>query len=161
MPMIHRISSPIAGLRILVSFQPGKSSRDACGGTETGLLQRESRHGCRIGLRTCCRPQKENSSLSGLLHQAIFMMEAADHRCLLDTMSGWQLVPAVSLSLSERFGLQLRCDLQNALKTYNFNPPTTTVDFKNPRTFGKVKSDPRTASLGAQPLINLTLQLIW
>jgi hypothetical protein len=76
-------------------------------------------------------------------------------------MSGWQLVPAVSLSLSERFGLQLRCDLQNALKTYNFNPPTTTVDFKNPRTFGKVKSDPRTASLGAQPLINLTLQLIW
>ncbi|PYT26219.1 MAG: hypothetical protein DMG57_22350 [Acidobacteria bacterium] len=66
-----------------------------------------------------------------------------------------------NFSISERFKLQLRWDFQNALKTYNFNPPTTKVDFKNPRTFGKVNSDPRTASLGGQPLMNLTLQLIW
>ena len=60
-----------------------------------------------------------------------------------------------------RYNVQLRWDFQNALKTYNFNPPTTTVDFRNPRTFGKVTTDPRTASFGGQPLMNLTLALRW
>jgi hypothetical protein len=55
--------------------------------------------------------------------------------------------------------VQIRWDFQNAFKTYNFNTPTTTVDLQNPRTFGKVTSDPRTASFGGQPLMNLTLQL--
>jgi hypothetical protein len=31
--------------------------------------------------------------------------------------------------------------------------------FRNPLTFGKLTSDPRTASLGGQPLMNLTVQL--
>lgn len=66
-----------------------------------------------------------------------------------------------NFSFGERFKFQIRWDFQNALKTYNFNPPTRTVDFRNPRTFGKVRSDPRTASLGGQPLMNLTLQLTW
>jgi hypothetical protein len=60
-----------------------------------------------------------------------------------------------------RYNVQLRWDFQNALKTYNFNNPTTNVDFRNPRTFGKVTSDPRTASFGGQPLMNLTLALRW
>ena len=61
----------------------------------------------------------------------------------------------------ERYRMQLRWDFQNALKTYNFNPPTTTFDTRNPRTFGKVSSDPRTASLGGQPLMNLTLAVFF
>ncbi len=61
--------------------------------------------------------------------------------------------------IGERWRVQLRWDFQNAFKTYNFNTPTTTVDLQNPRTFGKVTSDPRTASFGGQPLMNLTLQL--
>ncbi len=61
----------------------------------------------------------------------------------------------------ERYRMQLRWDFQNALKTYNFNPATSTVDFRNPRTFGKVSSDPRTASLGGQPLMNLTLAVFF
>ncbi len=61
----------------------------------------------------------------------------------------------------ERFNLQLRYDFQNTFKTYNFNTPTTTVDLRNPRTFAKVTSDPRTASLGGQPLMNITVQLTW
>ena len=40
-------------------------------------------------------------------------------------------------------------------------PPDTTVNFARPREFGKVTADPRTASLGGQPLMNLTLQLTW
>jgi hypothetical protein len=54
---------------------------------------------------------------------------------------------------------QIRWDFQNALKTYNFTGPSTTVDFRNPATFGKLQDDPRTASLGGQPLMNLTIML--
>ena len=55
--------------------------------------------------------------------------------------------------------MQLRWDMQNAFKTYNFNPPNVTVDFRNPQQFGKVTGDPTTASLGGQPLMNLTLMI--
>jgi hypothetical protein len=81
-----------------------------------------------------------------------------------NTMTGlpllWSQVSAQkNFQIKERVKAQLRWDFQNALKTYNFNPPTTAVDFQNPRTFGKVSSDPRTASLGGQPLMNLTVML--
>ncbi|HZO51648.1 MAG TPA: hypothetical protein VFB63_02980, partial [Bryobacteraceae bacterium] len=58
---------------------------------------------------------------------------------------------------SERYNAQLRWDFQNALKTFNFTGPSTAVDFRNPATFGKLLDDPRTASLGGQPLMNLTV----
>ena len=72
----------------------------------------------------------------------------------------WSQVSAQkNFKVKERLDVQLRWDFQNAFKTYNFNPPTTTVDFQNPKTFAKLTSDPRTASLGGQPLMNLTLKL--
>ena len=51
--------------------------------------------------------------------------------------------------------------MQNVFKRYNFNPPTTNVDLRtaNIAQFGKVSSDPTTASLGGQPLMNLTLMV--
>lgn len=70
-----------------------------------------------------------------------------------------QVSAAKNFQIGERIHLQVRWDMQNALKHYNFNPPTTTVDLKNPQTFGKVSSDPRTASIGGQPLMNLTVAL--
>ena len=74
----------------------------------------------------------------------------------------WAQVSAQkNFQIKEKIKAQIRWDFQNALKTYNFNPPTTTVDFRNPRTFGKVSSDPRTASLGGQPLMNLTLAVFF
>ncbi len=72
-----------------------------------------------------------------------------------------QVSAAKTIPLGERFKFQVRWDFQNALKTYNFNPPDTTVNFTQPRQFGKLTADPRTASLGGQPLMNLTLQLSW
>ncbi len=57
--------------------------------------------------------------------------------------------------------MQVRWDFQNPFHNYNFNPPTRTVDFRNPRTFGKLEADQRTASLGGQALMNLTVQLTW
>jgi hypothetical protein len=44
-----------------------------------------------------CRPQKENSSLGGLLHQAIFMMQAAKHRRLHNTVTGGQFMSVAAL----------------------------------------------------------------
>lgn len=61
--------------------------------------------------------------------------------------------------IRERVRAQIRWDMQNTLKTYNFTGPGTTVDFRNPQTFGKLRDDPRTASLGGQPLMNLTLMV--
>ena len=37
-------------------------------------------------------PQEQESSLSSLLHQAILMMQGAEHRSLHKAVTGWQLV---------------------------------------------------------------------
>ena len=72
----------------------------------------------------------------------------------------WSQVSAQkNFYLGERWNAQLRWDFQNVFKTFNFTGPTTAVDFRNPRTFGKYGDDPRTASLGGQPLMNLTLMI--
>jgi len=74
----------------------------------------------------------------------------------------WSQVSAQkNIPINEKLRFQIRWDFQNALKTFNFNPPDTTVNFNTPKEFGKVTSDPRTASLGGQPLMNLTLALFW
>jgi hypothetical protein len=72
----------------------------------------------------------------------------------------WTQVSAQkNFEIKERYKVQLRWDMQNVFKRYNFNTPTNTVDFRNPSQFGKVSSDPTTASLGGQPLMNLTLMV--
>jgi len=74
----------------------------------------------------------------------------------------WSQVSASKgFRITEKLSAKFRWDFQNCLKTYNFNPPTTTVDFRNPRTFAKLSSDPRTASLGGQPLMNITFALMF
>ena len=72
----------------------------------------------------------------------------------------WTQVSAQkNFQIKERYRVQLRWDMQNVFKRYNFNTPTTSVDFRNVSQFGKVSSDPTTASLGGQPLMNLTLMV--
>jgi hypothetical protein len=72
----------------------------------------------------------------------------------------WTQVSAQkNFEIKERYKVQLRWDMQNVFKRYNFNTPTSTVDFRNVSQFGKVSSDPTTASLGGQPLMNLTLMV--
>ena len=66
-----------------------------------------------------------------------------------------------NMKFGERLNLLIRWDYQNAFHTFNFNPPTTAVDFQNPRTFGKVTGDITTTSIGAQPLMHLTIALSW
>ena len=59
------------------------------------------------------------------------------------------------IPIKERMSAQIRFEMMNAFHNYNFDPPTTTVDLLNPRTFGKVRTDPRTSSLGGEPLLDL------
>ncbi|MCZ2077750.1 MAG: TonB-dependent receptor [Bryobacterales bacterium] len=74
----------------------------------------------------------------------------------------WSTVSAQkNIRLYERLTFQVRWDMNNPFKTFNFDTPSTTVDLKNPQTFAKVSGDPRTASWGGQPLMNLTLALMW
>ena len=93
-------------------------------------------------------------------YPAAFTPGNAGRNIMTGTPLRWtQLSVQKNVYMGERWKMQIRWDFQNAFKTYNFNTPTTTVDLQNPRTFGKVTSDPRTASFGGQPLMNLTLQL--
>ncbi len=61
----------------------------------------------------------------------------------------------------ERFNFQVRLDYNNVMKNFNFDPPTTTVDYQNPKAFGKISSDQRTANWAGMPMMNLTLQFSW
>ncbi|MCC6859216.1 MAG: TonB-dependent receptor [Bryobacterales bacterium] len=61
----------------------------------------------------------------------------------------------------ERFNFQVRLDYNNILKTFNFDAPTNTVDLQNPRAFGKISSDQRTANWGGMPIMNLQVSLTW
>lgn len=100
------------------------------------------------------------NGLDNFAYPAAFTVGNAGRNIVTGTPLLWSQVSAQkNFRFKERYNVQLRWDFQNALKTYNFNPPTTTVDFRNPRTFGKLTSDPRTASLGGQPLMNLTLMV--
>ena len=42
--------------------------------------------------RNACGPQKQESSLCSLLHQAVFVVQATKHRFLRNAETGWQLV---------------------------------------------------------------------
>ena len=103
-------------------------------------------------------PAAGTQARTDLLNSCSFLMGNAGRNIITGLPLLWSQVSAQkNFQIREKMKVQLRWDFQNALKTYNFNPPTTAVDFQNPRTFGRVSSDPRTASLGGQPLMNLTL----
>jgi hypothetical protein len=112
------------------------------------------------------RFRKENINpivdINHFAYPAAFTPGNAGRNITTGTRLLWSQVSAAkTIDIGERWNFQIRWDFQNALKTYNFNAPDTTVNFQRPREFGKLTSDPRTASLGGQPLMNLTLQLRW
>ena len=74
----------------------------------------------------------------------------------------WTTVSAQkNFRIHERVSAQLRWDMNNPFKTFNFGTPNRTVDTRNPQNFGKTTSDTTTASWGGQPLMNLTLAIRW
>lgn len=92
--------------------------------------------------------------------QCDFQVGNAGRNIVTGTPLRWtQVSVQKNFQFNDRWRAQLRWDMQNALKTYNFNNPNTIVDFRNPQNFGKVTGDPTTASFGGQPLMNLTLMI--
>ncbi len=74
----------------------------------------------------------------------------------------WTQVSAEkNLSLTEKLNLQVRWEMNNALHTFNFTNPTTTVDFVNPQTFGKISNESPTSSSGGQPVMHLTIRVMF
>ena len=89
-----------------------------------------------------------------------FQVGNAGRNILTGPRMAWaQISVQKNFKVKERFQAQLRWDMQNAFKTFNFTGPSNTVDFRNPATFGKLLDDPRTASLGGQALMNLTMMI--
>jgi hypothetical protein len=74
-----------------------------------------------------------------------------------------QISAAKRFNISERVYAMIRWDMQNAFHRYNFNvdgnPTLLFNPASAPESFGKVRSDPRTASIGGQPLMNLTVSV--
>jgi hypothetical protein len=98
--------------------------------------------------------------INAFAYPAAFKIGNAGRNILTGPSMAWaQISLQKNFRIKERLQAQLRWDMQNAFKTFNFTGPTTTVDFRNPQTFGKLLGDPRTASLGGQPLMNFTLML--
>ena len=98
--------------------------------------------------------------MNAFAYPGAFQVGNAGRNILTGPSMAWaQISLQKNFKIKERFQTQLRWDMQNAFKTYNFTGPTTTVDFRNPQTFGKLTDDPRTASLGGQPLMNFTLMI--
>jgi len=92
--------------------------------------------------------------------QCDYRIGNAGRNIVTGTPLRWTTVSAQkNFRFNDRWTAQLRWDMQNVFKTYNFNNPDTTVDFRNPQNFGKVTGDPTTASFGGQPLMNLTLMV--
>jgi len=98
--------------------------------------------------------------INAFAYPAAFKVGNAGRNILTGPRMVWaQFSLQKNFLFKERFQTQIRWDMQNAYKTFNFTGPSTTVDFRNVPTFGKLLDDPRTASLGGQPLMNLTLMV--
>jgi hypothetical protein len=67
------------------------------------------------------------------------------------------------VKFNDRFNFTVRMDIHSVQKMlfnrFNFTNPTTTVDFLNPTTFGKLSAGPSTSLWGGTPIINLDLIL--
>ncbi|MDP2997868.1 MAG: TonB-dependent receptor [Bryobacterales bacterium] len=101
-------------------------------------------------------------SLGDFAYPAAFRVGTAGRNIIDGLPLVWTTVSAQkNFRITERLKAQLRWDMNNPFKTFNFNAPNTTVDTRNPQNFGKTTSDLTTASWGGQPLMNLTLAIMW
>ncbi len=103
--------------------------------------------------------------INNFAYPAPFTPGNSGRNILTGTRLLWSQVSAQkNFHLTERFNLLFRWDFQNPFHNYNFSNPTTTVDLSsdaNKKLFGKLTADQRSASVGGQALMNLTLQLRW
>ena len=97
-----------------------------------------------------------------LIDKCSFQVGNSGRNIMTGTRLLWSQVSAQkNWRIQERWGIQLRWDFQNVFHNYNWSNPTLAVNFRDPASFGKITADQRTASIGGQALMNLTLQVTW
>ena len=102
------------------------------------------------------------SDRQALIDKCSFQVGNSGRNIMTGTRLLWSQVSAQkNWRIRERFGVQLRWDFQNPFHNYNWSNPTLAVNFRDPSSFGKLTADQRTASVGGQALMNLTLQVTW
>ena len=102
------------------------------------------------------------SDRQALIDKCSFQVGNSGRNIMTGTRLLWSQVSAQkNWRIQERFGVQLRWDFQNPFHNYNWNNPTLAVNYRDPSSFGKLTADQRTASVGGQALMNLTLQVTW
>jgi hypothetical protein len=112
-------------------------------------------------------PNTLPATLTGADRQAMidkcsFLVGNSGRNIMTGTRLLWSEVSAQkNWRIKERVGVQLRWDFQNPFHNYNWSNPTLTVNYRDPSSFGKITADQRTASVGGQALMNLTLQVTW
>ncbi len=100
--------------------------------------------------------------INNFAYPAAFTPGNSGRNIMTGTRLLWSQVSAQkNWTVRERMKVQLRWDFQNPFHNYNWNPPSTTVNLTTPQLFGKLLADQRTASIGGQALMNLTLQVTW
>ena len=100
--------------------------------------------------------------INSFAYPAAFTPGNAGRNIMTGTRLLWSQVSAKkNWLIKERYGVQLRWDFQNPFHNYNWANPSTQVNFTTPQLFGKLLADQRTASVGGQALMNLTLQVTW
>ncbi len=98
--------------------------------------------------------------INAFAYPAAFAVGNLGRNVLTGPSMAWaQISMQKNFKFKERYPAQLRWDMRNAFTSFNCTGPSSTVDFRNPQTFGKLLDDPRTASLGGQPLMNLTVMI--
>ena len=97
-----------------------------------------------------------------LIDKCSFQMGNSGRNIMTGTRLLWSQVSVQkNWRIYERWGIQLRWDFQNVFHNYNWSNPTLAVNFRDPASFAKITADQRTASIGGQALMNLTLQVTW
>jgi hypothetical protein len=97
-----------------------------------------------------------------LIDKCSFLVGNSGRNIMTGTRLLWSQVSAQkNWRIHERWGVQLRWDFQNVFHNYNWSNPTLAVNFRDPASFAKLTADQRTASIGGQALMNLTLQVTW
>ena len=98
--------------------------------------------------------------INDFAYPAAFTPGNSGRNIMTGTRLLWSQVSAQkNWMIRERMKVQLRWDFQNPFHNYNWNNPSSTVNFTTPKLFGKLTADQRTASVGGQALMDLTLQV--
>lgn len=118
--------------------------------------------GSSIGCPNVIPTSVTGSDRQALIDKCSFLVGNSGRNIMTGTRLLWSQVSAQkNWMIKERFGIQLRWDFQNPFHNYNWSNPTLTVNYRDPASFGKITADQRTASIGGQALMNLTLQVRW